>query len=30
MHPIEPLPNDFPEPTLLLRIRMIYPRIHPQ
>lgn len=28
MHPIEPLPTDFPEPTLLLRIRMIYPRIH--
>jgi hypothetical protein len=30
MHPIEPLPADFPEPTLILRIRMIYPRIHPQ
>jgi outer membrane biosynthesis protein TonB len=23
--PIEPLPADFPEPTLILRIRMIYP-----
>jgi hypothetical protein len=23
--PIEPLPDDFPEPTLILRIRMIYP-----
>jgi hypothetical protein len=30
MHPIEPLPADFPEPTLILRIRMIYPRIRPQ
>ena len=25
MAPIEPLPADFPEPTLILRIRMIYP-----
>jgi hypothetical protein len=25
--PIEPLPADFPEPTLILRIRMIYPKI---
>jgi outer membrane biosynthesis protein TonB len=25
MVPIEPLPADFPEPTLILRIRMIYP-----
>jgi hypothetical protein len=25
MPPIEPLPADFPEPTLILRIRMIYP-----
>ena len=25
MAPIEPLPTDFPEPTLILRIRMIYP-----
>jgi hypothetical protein len=25
MAPIEPLPGDFPEPTLILRIRMIYP-----
>jgi len=25
MAPIEPLPSDFPEPTLILRIRMIYP-----
>ena len=30
MAPIEPLPTDFPEPTLILRIRMIYPRIRPQ
>ena len=26
MSPIEPLPADFPEPTLILRIRMIYPK----
>ncbi len=25
MNPIEPLPANFPEPTLILRIRMIYP-----
>ena len=25
MAPIEPLPADFPEPTLILRIRMTYP-----
>jgi hypothetical protein len=25
MAPIEPLPSGFPEPTLILRIRMIYP-----
>jgi hypothetical protein len=25
--PIEPLPADFPEPTLILRIRMVYPRV---
>jgi hypothetical protein len=25
---IERLPADFPEPTLILRIRMIYPKIH--
>jgi hypothetical protein len=30
MVPIEPLPADFPEPTLTLRIRMIYPRVRPQ
>jgi hypothetical protein len=30
MNPIERLPTDFPEPTLILRIRMIYPRIHPR
>ena len=29
MAPIEPLPGDFPEPTLILRIRMIYPRRAP-
>ncbi len=28
--PIEPLPADFPEPTLILRVRMIYPRIRPR
>lgn len=28
MNPIERLPSDFPEPTLILRIRMIYPRVH--
>ena len=28
--PIEPLPADFPEPTLILRLRMIYPRVRPQ
>jgi len=27
--PIEPLPDDFPEPTLILRIRMIYPPVTP-
>ncbi len=26
MNPVEPLPKDFPEPTLTLRIRMIYPK----
>jgi hypothetical protein len=30
MAPIEALPADFPEPTLKLRIRMIYPRIRPR
>jgi hypothetical protein len=30
VNPIEPLPADFPEPTLILRIRMIYPRIRPR
>jgi len=30
MPPIEPLPADFPEPTLILRIRMIYPKVRPQ
>ena len=30
MAPIEPLPGDFPEPTLILRIRMIYPKIRPR
>jgi len=25
--PVEPLPADFPEPTLILRIRMTYPRV---
>ena len=30
MAPIRPLPNDFPEPTLILRIRMIYPKIRPR
>jgi hypothetical protein len=30
VHPIEPLPADFPEPTLILRLRMIYPKIRPR
>jgi hypothetical protein len=30
MSPIEPLPDDFPEPTLVLRLRMIYPKIRPR
>jgi hypothetical protein len=30
MSPIEPLPSDFPEPTLILRIRMVYPKIRPR
>jgi len=30
MGTIEALPPDFPEPTLILRLRMIYPRIHPR
>lgn len=30
MSPIEPLPDDFPEPTLILRLRMIYPKIRPR
>ena len=30
MPPIERLPADFPESTLILRIRMIYPRIRPR
>lgn len=30
MAPFEALPADFPEPTLTLRIRMIYPKIHPR
>ena len=30
MNPIERLPADFPEPTLILRIRMIYPRVRPR
>jgi hypothetical protein len=28
--PVERLPADFPEPTLILRIRMIYPKIRPR
>jgi hypothetical protein len=30
MAPFEPLPPNFPEPTLTLRIRMIYPRVRPR
>jgi hypothetical protein len=30
MAPMERLPADFPEKTLILRIRMIYPKIHPR
>ena len=26
MNPVEPLPADFPEQTLILRLRMVYPR----
>ena len=28
--PMEPLPATFPEPTLILRLRMIYPKIRPR
>jgi len=28
--PVEPLPADFPEPTLILRVRMIYPKFRPR
>jgi hypothetical protein len=28
--PIQPLPADFPEPTLILRARMIYPPLRPR
>jgi hypothetical protein len=30
MAPFEALPANFPEPTLTLRIRMIYPKLHPR
>lgn len=30
MAPIERLPAEFPEPTLILRVRMIYPRLRPR
>lgn len=30
MDPMEPLPADFPEKTLVLRIRLIYPKIRPR
>jgi hypothetical protein len=30
MPPFEALPKDFPEPTLILRVRMIYPKILPR
>ncbi|HET9327396.1 MAG TPA: hypothetical protein VFQ05_11520 [Candidatus Eisenbacteria bacterium] len=30
MGSIEPLPADFPEPRLILRLRMIYPKIRPR
>jgi len=30
MAPYEHLPDDFPEPTLILRLRMIYPKIRPR
>jgi outer membrane biosynthesis protein TonB len=30
MAPIERLPANFPEPTLILRLRMIYPKIRPR
>lgn len=28
--PFEALPSDFPEPTLILRLRMVYPQIRPR
>lgn len=28
--PMEALPADFPEKTLILRVRMVYPRVHPR
>jgi hypothetical protein len=28
--PMEPLPADFPEKTLILRVRMVYPKIRPR
>src|SRR5262249_19897685 len=28
--PVEPLPESFPDPTLILRIRMIYPKLVPR
>jgi hypothetical protein len=30
MAPVERLPADFPEPTLILRVRMVYPKIRPR
>jgi hypothetical protein len=28
--PMEPLPSDFPDKTLILRVRMVYPKIRPR
>ena len=28
--PMEPLPANFPEPTLILRVRLVYPKIRPR
>jgi hypothetical protein len=28
--PLEPLPDNFPEPTLIMRVRLVYPKIKPR
>jgi hypothetical protein len=27
--PVEPLPPDFPDSTLVMRVRLFYPKVHP-